>query len=122
MSDYPLLSGHTITIRPTGISGYDLIGPDGEVFAWASDSLTRPLSAAERRPPATPKCPTDPATTSAPAVTPRTLCGPFTVRPGVPGEYEIVGGNGTPSVRVVGGGNADFLVKLLNLAHKHGKV
>lgn len=67
------------------------------------------------------KRPADPVTSSEGA-TPKTLCGPFTVRPGAPNEYEIVNGNGTSSVRVVGGGNADFLVKLLNLAHKHGKA
>lgn len=108
------MSGDIITIRHTGISGYDLIGPDGEVFAWASESFTRP--------PSTVKQPNTSAPDPKPAFTTKTLCGPFTSRPVAPNEYGIISGDGSVSVRVVGRGNADFLVKLLNLAHKHGKA
>lgn len=53
---------------------------------------------------------------------PVSIFGPFVPRLNGTGSYEIIGGDGNVAIWAVGQENAEFLVKLLNLAHKFGKV
>lgn len=50
------------------------------------------------------------------------LNGSFSSRKLDDGTHQIVSGNGSVAIVVSGEGNATFLTKILNLAHKHGVV
>lgn len=50
------------------------------------------------------------------------LIGPFSSNASSEDGYEIIGGDGIVSMWVRGGANADFIVRLLNLAYKFGKL
>lgn len=48
--------------------------------------------------------------------------GPFSFRKSSENGYEVLSGDGTVSIWIVGESNVDFVVRLLNLAYEHGKV
>ncbi|NQU26324.1 MAG: hypothetical protein HQ567_33990 [Candidatus Nealsonbacteria bacterium] len=50
------------------------------------------------------------------------LAGPFSLKQTSSNAYQIVNKDGTCSLRGVGKQNMDELLKLMNLAHKHGKL
>lgn len=104
----------TCKVRHDGLSGFDLVGPDGRVYGWATDTSGRPV-----RPTAVTS---SAGSTAPPAPAPVTLVGPFTSRHVTGRVYDLIGADGVASARVAGRGNAEFLLKLLNLAHKCGKV
>jgi len=104
----------TCKVRHDGLSGFDLVGPDGRVYGWAADTSGRPA-----RPPAAP-----PTAADAPPLPPApvTLVGPFTTRHTAGRVYDLIGADGVAAARLAGRGNAEFMVKLLNLAHRLGKI
>lgn len=104
----------TCKARYDGLSGFDLVGPDGRVFGWAADTSGRPV-----RPPAvTPTI----ASATPPAPSPVTLAGPFITRHVAGRVYDLIGKDSVAAARVAGRGNAEFMARLLNLAHRHGKL
>lgn len=112
MSDYPIYRDHGVTVRPTGVGGYDLLDPDGTPFAWVSENAL----ARTARPTTAPPVAADPRPE------PPALRGPFTSREAGDGRYEVVGADGHAGVLVTGRTNAEFVTRMLNLAHRHGKV
>ena len=48
--------------------------------------------------------------------------GHFLFRKSSENGYEVLSGDGTVSIWIVGESNVDFVVRLLNLAYEHGKV
>jgi hypothetical protein len=55
-------------------------------------------------------------------VDPPRLCGPFERRANDKNGYDVVNADGSVSIVASGGGNVEFLVKLLNIAHRNGVV
>lgn len=49
------------------------------------------------------------------------IIGPFSAVESGPNTFQILGGDGTVSIWVIGRENADLVTKLLNLAYRHGK-
>lgn len=52
----------------------------------------------------------------------RGLNGPFDTRKSSTNGYEIVNGDGTVNAWVIGQSSAEWLVAILNLAHRHNKL
>jgi hypothetical protein len=85
----------------------------GYHWAWHAEKTVTALEAAGHR-----------RVSPAPVelVEPPRLLGPFTTRQGEGGQIEVVGADGNVGVLVSGERNANSVVALMNLAHRHGKL
>ncbi len=105
--------------RPTATAhqgGYNEAVPShgsGYHWAWHAEKTVAALEAAGHRR----ACP-PPLN----LVEPPPLLGPFEARASETGQTEVVGADGNVSIIVSGEKNSKFLVELLNLAHRFGKL
>lgn len=109
----------TLKGRPTAAAhqgGYCGPAPshgNGYHWAWHSEKTVAALEVAGHRRISPP--PLD-------LVEPPSLLGPFAARTCEDGRIEVVSGDGSVGVIVVGERNAKTVVRLLNLAHRFGKL
>lgn len=83
----------------------------GYYWAWRPEKTVETLVRAGHRPVSPP--PVE-------LVEPSPLAGPFTRRAASEGTTEIVNGDGSVSIVVTGDTNAEWLCRMLNVAHGHG--
>lgn len=96
--------------REARAGGYVTLGPtyNGHAsYRWDEEKTIRALEAAGHRP--------------RPPVSTGRIVGPFTARQSSANGFEILSGDGTVAIWVIGRANAEAVSGLLNLAYQHGK-